>query len=282
MAPAIQQQPPTRSAATIVQDLYRLVAAARDAAAAEKTRRISWEGQQDAQRSQLQAELERQIADMRKELAAVKAYLNLHPNLTLPASLEEEDEALSTAAYIEEYFSPLPEPAAYAPMSPVSPVLHHPPVQQPMFIEGSSSRPLTAQGQHPYHAFNPTSSSTARAFTSPTPLPPDCSTPMLPMNPLGLPTPQSVTTSPTPTPLTPGPEPNALKRPRPVLEDYSDYETDTEDSDTPATDRPLKRKNGHDGRCLTIHVSGCYLSEVKILSELRYPYSTPCASTSAR
>ena len=42
---------------------------------------------------------------------------------------------------------------------------------------------------------------------------------------------------------------------RRVLEDDTDYSSSSEESDTPPTDRPLRRKNGHDDRCLTIHVS---------------------------
>ena len=79
-------QPPQRSAAPVVQELYRLVAAARDAAnaaAEEKKRRAAWESEQEVKRLQLQEEMERQIADMRQELSMVKAYLSLHPNMAV-------------------------------------------------------------------------------------------------------------------------------------------------------------------------------------------------------
>ena len=277
-----QQQHPTRSAVTILQELYRAVARARDAEAAaraEKERLLNWEDEQDTKRLQIQAEMEKQIADMRRELDMVKAYLSLHPNMPVPASLlgEEDYDAVSTTAHIEAYASPDGEEL----MSPVSPVLQTP--QEPMFIEGSSSRPLTAQRDDPYSASptmftpeypTPNTGVGEGAFYSPQMHPPHL---------VGPPTPTS--NRPSPAPLTPGPEAITRKRPRHVVEDDTDYDSDSDDgSDVSAADRTLKkRKNGHDGRCLKIRVSELYFRRFRtgdsdILTGR--PFSMPCASTS--
>ncbi|KAI0698555.1 hypothetical protein C8T65DRAFT_581790 [Cerioporus squamosus] len=236
-SPVVQAPQPPRNAAPVVQELYRVMVTAKDAVTAERDRRVAWEKEQEARASQKQAEMERQILDMRQELSLLKAYISLHPNMAPPVELQQHQQeyvqTIPTTARIEPA-SPVmgPEPSPQPPMSPISPVPYHPPLQQPMFVEGSSSRPLAVQAAYP-EASSPISQSA------------------LPL--LGPPTPQS--TRPTPSPAhTPALQANPLKRTRLVLEDESDYDTDTEDeSDTQPTDRPLKRKNGHDGRCLTIH-----------------------------
>ena len=209
---------------------------ARDAATAERERRIAWEKEQEAKATQKQAEMERQILNMRQELSMLKAYISMHPNMAPPAELQQQEyvQTIPITARIEPASPAMdPAPSPQPPMSPISPVPYYPPVQQPMFVEGSSSQPLVAP--------------VAEAATPPAPPPSTISL-------LGPPTPQS--SGPSPSPVhTPVPQPNSLKRTRLVLEDESDYDSDTEeDSDSPPTDRALRRKNGHDGRCLTIHV----------------------------
>ena len=237
-------QPPQRSAAPVVQELYRLVAAARDAAnaaAEEKKRRAAWESEQEVKRLQLQEEMERQIADMRQELSMVKAYLTLHPNMAVELTPEDAAflDTIPITAHIEPYASPFAGPADSAPMSPVSPAPYHPPARAPLFIEGSSSRPRASQGQYPYTSQSSPDDAT-QTLQTPTPVPPDgpvyvgqMSSPQS----LGMPTPA-------PTPLTPGPEPShTRKRPRHVVEDDTDYDSDSEDdADVQDPNRTRKRK----------------------------------------
>ena len=259
------EHPPQRDATIIFRELYRLVCAARDAAAAssketDDIRRVTWENEQDAKRIQLQAKLERDIANMRSELSMLKAYLSLHPNIPIPASLQDSPlyDTISTTAFIEQYTSPESDALTYSPMSPVSPALSHPSVHQPMFVEGSSSRPLTAQGQHPDTPL-PSLGPSASSYPMPIPGLPDSLYIIRTNSPeqFGPPTPLSRGAS-----LTPGPEVPNLKRPRYVIEDDSDHNSDSEeDAGASATDRPRKRKNGHDDRCLTIHVRSFSPSE---------------------
>ena len=212
--------------------MYRVVTTAREAAAAERRRRVAWEREQEERNMQMQAEMERQIMDMRQQLSMLQACMSVQPN-SLPAPHAQAPpqhliDSLYSTARIEPV-SPGPGLSPHAPMSP-APTTPAPSVH-PMFVEGSSSRPLTSQD------------TTAASYSTP-----------VSQYPLS---PRSRSHSPPPSLPTPGPEANTRKRTREVLEDNSDYDSDTEsdDSDTPATDRPLKRKNGHDGRCLTIHVS---------------------------
>ncbi|TFK92223.1 hypothetical protein K466DRAFT_252729 [Polyporus arcularius HHB13444] len=239
--PVIPAPQPPRNAAPVVQELYRVMVTARDVATAERERRVAWEREQEAKATQKQAEMERQILGMRQELSMLKTYISLHPNMAPPADLHQREyvQTIPTSARIEPA-SPFmePEPSPQSPMSPISPM--------PMFVEGSSSRPLVAQVAYSESLQN----------ASP-PVLQNASPPVLqsawPL--LGPPTPQSMGASPSPA-HTPVPQSNSLKRPRLVLEDESDYDTDTEDdSDTPPSDRSHRRKNGHDNRCLTIHAS---------------------------
>ncbi len=226
IAQVIPPSQPPRNVAPVIQQLYRVVASARDAAAAERMRRIAWEREQEAKNTQMQTEMERQLLDMRQEISMLKAYISIAPNM-LPAPEEGPSQHVVDSIYSTariDSVSPVPE-MSMPPTSPTSPTPHHS-AEQIMFIEGSSSRPLTSPRSH---------------AISPMAYPP---------------TPQSHSISPSPVPPTPAPETSTRKRPRMVLEDESDYDSDTEDeSDTPPTDRPLRRRNGHDARCLTIHVS---------------------------
>ncbi|KAI0774162.1 hypothetical protein C8Q74DRAFT_1368666 [Fomes fomentarius] len=244
IAQGIPPSQPPRNVAPVVQQLYRVVASARDAAAAERMRRIAWEREQEAKNTQMQTEMERQLLDMRQELSMLKAYISMAPNM-LPAPAEGPSQHVVDSIYSTariDPVSPVPE-LSMPPTSPMSPTPHHS-AEQILFIEGSSSRPLTSPRSH---------------ATSPMAYPP---------------TPQSHSISPSPVPPTPAPETSTRKRPRMVLEDGSDYDSDTEDeSDTPPTDRPLRRRNGHDARCLTIHHA--FHIHIRKMMKLHYGQDLP-------
>ncbi|KAH9918227.1 uncharacterized protein BXZ73DRAFT_92280 [Epithele typhae] len=221
-SPVVQQASPPRHAVPVTQDMFRAVNAARNAFVAERSRRVGWENDQESKRMQLKVELDKQIADMRQELTMMKTYLSLHPNFTMPAELRNmlPAETVPSTAHIEAYASPSPS-FAPTPVSPVSPLPYHPLAPQPMFMQGSSSRPLAVPGAHVQQ------------------LPPNTPPNAVPERF------SEINSLPTP--------PSSIL-PRHVIEDNSDYDSDSEDSDASTVDQRRKRKNGHDIHAVRIHI----------------------------
>lgn len=257
-APAPPQHP--RNAPPVVQQLlYRVVATAREVASAESRRRSAWEREQEARNMQIQAEMQRRIVDMEHELSMLRACVGMNGPLAAVPLPDIQDPAqqlvdtLYSSARIESA-SPAASSSPPSPslVSPVSPAPAHATVQQPMpmFVEGSSSRPIVTREtsfHHPAPILPHGPSFSMQDIPGDTPV-------------LYPPTPQSSRPSPSPVPSTHASEMNPRKRPREVVEDDSDYDSDTEEeSDTPPTDHPLDRRNGHDNRCLTIHVSAHHI-----------------------
>ena len=244
-----------------------MIATAGEAAAAERKRRIAWEREQEAKTIQRQKEMERQILDMREEINMLKAYITSHPHIPTPGVIQDSSvlNTIPTTAHIEPV-SPALEPSPQTPLSPISPVPTHLAAPQTLFVEGSSSHPLGTQHQHLHspvydgyspalHVMSPPASISSTPQFSPAPIShtivrADSTEQLAP------PTPQS--TGITNTPVSSSPLPEAVpprKRPRLVAEDDSDYQSDTDDdADDPSAERGGQRRNGHDGRCLTIHV----------------------------
>lgn len=245
MAPAIQQ-------------LCHIIASARNAAAAESKRRVAWEQEQEAKNAQTQAAMEQRLSSVQEELAILKAYITMHPNLAPPTAVQSSYvNTISTTARIEPA-SPVPEPCS--PQSLISPESPFPRSISAEFVQGSSSRPLSVHSIDALYVIEEVPSPALSARTT---------LGHIPQSPL---IPQSVGATPNTPAATPEPESNTRKRSRRVLEDDTDYDSDSEGSDAPPTDRPLRRKNGHDDRCLTIHVS---LPLTSYLSET--PFSFPTA-----
>lgn len=185
--------------------------------------------------------MEQRLSSVQEELAILKAYITGHSNLPLPAALQDTYiNTIPTTARIEPA-SPVLEPCSpQSLISPVSPITCHLSAE---FVEGSSSRPLLAHGLDSLYVIDEVPSPAISVRTPPGHIL------------QGPPIPQSAGLAPNTPDATPEPEPNARKRSRRVLEDDTDYDSDSEELDSPPTDRPLRRKNGHDDRCLTIHVS---------------------------
>lgn len=186
--------------------------------------------------------MEQRLSSVQEELAILKAYITGHSNLPLPAALQDTYiNTIPTTARIEPA-SPVLEPCSpQSLISPVSPITCHLSAE---FVEGSSSRPLLAHGLDSLYVIDEVPSPAISVRTPPGHILQQ-----------GPPIPQSAGLAPNTPDATPEPEPNARKRSRRVLEDDTDYDSDSEELDSPPTDRPLRRKNGHDDRCLTIHVS---------------------------
>ncbi|KAJ7044497.1 hypothetical protein C8F04DRAFT_588509 [Mycena alexandri] len=127
---AISEPPPTRSrphpspgAITAVQELVSLVASTKQAQEIERTRRMGWEREQEAKYIQRQAEMERQMLEMRTEIASLRALVNAnHSPLFTPYN---GSPAIANLRH--------PRPAS--PISPVSQPSSH---SQQQFVQGSS------------------------------------------------------------------------------------------------------------------------------------------------
>ncbi|KAI0071090.1 hypothetical protein K474DRAFT_1712761 [Panus rudis PR-1116 ss-1] len=272
-------QPPVPSAPVIpdaVQEILRIVTATKEAADAERKRLIEWEHEQEAKFKEREAALEKQVQDMRGELSMLKEMIKTHSSAA--SSPTPSIRAPSTMPTLEQPFAP---PAS----SPMSPVSQTSPVPPPMFIEGSSRHmipphpppyPMPHPHPHPYFAPHPYPPPYGYPHTPPifypaTPFPP---TPSISDATPAISAAEPVSTSPVssfpPTPLqaaqpspalsvsaTPGPPPPAVPanpRKRPA-DDEGDgtSSSNNERPESPVVDRPLKRINGHDSRCLTIH-----------------------------
>ncbi|KAI0939260.1 hypothetical protein AcV5_000729 [Taiwanofungus camphoratus] len=233
-----------------VRELLRILSTTKEAAEIERRRRLAWEKEQEAKYAQRQAEMERQMLDMRQEISLLKAYISLNPhpnsaNPVLPASaissiahIEASPGAVQESDSAHQLHAPN-ESTAQFPMSPLTPVSESPQYQAPTFVEGSSSPFVPNTG-----AFTPNTTENETNHQSNTPL----------ANPLGSVTPSSTSQLNEPTPQPSTSSPNLRKRPTPAVQSDEDEEGSSgdESSDFPAPDRPLRRANGHDARCLTI------------------------------
>ncbi|EMD40805.1 hypothetical protein CERSUDRAFT_149244 [Gelatoporia subvermispora B] len=230
-----------------VQELLRVLAATREAAEIERRRRLAWEKEQEAKYAQRQAELERQLLDMRQEISLLKAYISLHPPAATPA-LPATPEIIPTTARIEPIaFAQRDQPSSHLQIHTPQPSTPIPSLRQPpTFVQGCSSRPIMntpvyspAISERFGRSEIPSALSNVSVASSPTL--------------------QSATTETTSvvseasTPISPAQTPNTRKRPmHPSTHPFSEGSSDDETSDSLVSDRPLKRLNGHDTRCLTI------------------------------
>ncbi|KAJ7283938.1 hypothetical protein C8J57DRAFT_1054359 [Mycena rebaudengoi] len=71
---------PSPGAVNAVQELVNLVAATKQAQDIERTRRLGWEKEQEAKYVQRQAEMERQMLDMRAEISSLRALFTANPS----------------------------------------------------------------------------------------------------------------------------------------------------------------------------------------------------------
>ncbi|KAK7054206.1 hypothetical protein R3P38DRAFT_2855776 [Favolaschia claudopus] len=122
---AISEPPPrprpntSPIATTSVHELVALIASAKQEQELERTRRLAWEQEQEAKYVQRQAEMERQLLDMRNEIALLRALIS--PSSAAPA------------------IANLQHPRPASPVSPVSQPSSH---SQQLFVQGSSRSSL--------------------------------------------------------------------------------------------------------------------------------------------
>lgn len=194
----------------------------------EQRRRLAWEQEQEAKYALRQAEMERRMLEMHQELAALKAKLAFGTPKVVTASSSVQTPPMTSQSQEEQ-----PTPST-------SPVLSH-----------SSTIPTNCASPDSVHS---SIQQHASAYS-------DAELPAA--SPSFSDTPSSVYTSP---PLLSQPahfinvDPSSSRkggpsnsRKRPTLDTTSDDGSDT--SQSSMVERPLKRKNHHDTRCLTIQVN---------------------------
>ena len=118
-----------------VHELLRMLAATKEAQEIERKRRIAWEQEQEAKFAQRQAEMERQLLEMKQEIQILKGTApstNIsQPDLARPPA--NQTASLAFPAIVQQ-----PSPQLSESSTPVS--LHG--RSQPAFVQGSSSRPI--------------------------------------------------------------------------------------------------------------------------------------------
>ncbi|KAJ7180260.1 hypothetical protein C8R43DRAFT_395004 [Mycena crocata] len=121
--PAPRSRPnPSPGAVNAVQELVALVASTKQAQEIERTRRLAWEQEQEAKYIQRQAEMERQLLDMRNEISHLRSLIN-----TNRSPLFTPHNGSPAMAHLSH-----PQPAS--PISPVS----QPSSYSQQFVQGSS------------------------------------------------------------------------------------------------------------------------------------------------
>lgn len=215
----------------------RALRSAREGAETERKRHLAWEREQEAKYTQRQADMERQMHELRQEISLLKAYISLHPSMDI--------NMLSDVLPLSARITPVPlppeesetisSPATTASQPSVA-------VQTPQYIQGSSSQPLnpdrvettsqppsTSSGSQLIfmEEWNPEAQRSHRSRAPPTR---DSSSPSLSQ------------------------QDTSLRRSEEF--DYSSGDDDDESSTSAHTDEHMSRKrlNGHDARCLTIQV----------------------------
>lgn len=227
---ASPQPPPNPPAPTIpsptdltIRRLLRALAQTQETAEAEKVRRAEWEKEQESKYAERQAQLENQISAMRDEITTLKTQL-----AERPSSEPTSPVSISMPQYSSHLMGPedtmsseyLPSPVSQAPY--------------PQFVEGSSSNPLGSD-------YSPSPDFTASTASSSYTMLPSPQSPSV----------EVVTPHHTSHANTPKPSEHQSN----IDDDNDDgSESESEQSDSGPPTKPPRRKNGHDTRCLTIHV----------------------------
>ncbi|KAF9268124.1 hypothetical protein L218DRAFT_596981 [Marasmius fiardii PR-910] len=214
-----------------VQELLRIVSATREAQEAERERRIAWEKEQELRQSQRQAELEKQVLDLKEEISSLRQTVNSYSTCPTPIP-HSQPTHLST---------------------PISPTDHIPNIQfQSIFVQRSSSHP--SQQGSPQYLNEPNDHFANHPYHSP---PTTERTPSVSVTPAASPALRESTVSSTQTTTSRrSPPVKSKKRRRSVSSSSSSGQDRDSDSDSSYTRAP-KRRSHHDKRCLTVHVC-CY------------------------
>ncbi|EDR12809.1 uncharacterized protein LACBIDRAFT_311674 [Laccaria bicolor S238N-H82] len=214
----------------VIQELFRMVSSTREAQEIERKRRLAWEQEQEAKYAQRQAQTERELFDMRQEMELFRS------------NIKDLRNSQRSGVLTSHCTSPVSsEQRSHQPVSPVSPVLQTATHANQVFVQGSSSDPLSAQPSY-YHAhqFETTQDRHPQEF---------------------VPSSQSITPTPSPQ-LTlveasrQFPENNTSRRKsrkRQNSELSGSTDSSSSESSGQSQSRPQRRINHHDKRCLTIN-----------------------------
>jgi len=145
-----------------VHELLRVLSATKEAADAERRRRIAWEQEQEAKYVQIQAEMEMQMLQMRQEVSMLKASMSLRSAVPPVDTVLSYSDILSTA-HIEpvpldsqDYFSEASTSQVTARHPSTPNVAHASTMQSPIVDNGSIQFPMSpltpASDSPPYHA----------------------------------------------------------------------------------------------------------------------------------
>jgi hypothetical protein len=208
-----------------------MVSSTREAQEIERKRRLAWEQEQEAKYAQRQAQTERELFDMRQEMELLRSNIKDLRNFQRSGVLTSH----STSPVSSEHRS-------HQPVSPVSPVLQTATHPSQVFVQGSSSDPLSAQPSY-YHAhqLETTQDRHPQEFVPPS---------------------QSITPTPSPQltlveasrPFPENPTSHRKSRKRQNSELSSSTDSSSSESSRRSQSRPQKRISHHDKRCLTINV----------------------------
>ena len=197
---------------------------ARESQEIEQRRRLAWEQEQEAKYAMRQAEMDRRMLEIQQELAAFKAKLAFGSN-----------KAAITAPSVQTPPMAVQGPDQQQPTPSTSPALSHSSsIVTSNASPGSVPRQALACSDAELPAASPFSDGTPRsAYASP----PLLSQPA-----------RFISVDPSSS----GRSNSSSLRKRPTLDTTSDDGSDTSQFST--VERPVKRKNHHDTRCLTIQV----------------------------
>ncbi|KAK0468185.1 uncharacterized protein EV420DRAFT_1503283 [Desarmillaria tabescens] len=221
--PPTRQTQPSAGSVQAVHELLRIVSATSQAQEIERKRRIAWEQEQEAKYAHRQAEMERQLFELRQELVTLRSTVSANTQRTSGASPSlslARNAPFSQQLQSASPISPAPQPPSHA------------------FIQGSSSQPNINYPQQYAVA-------------------PDQQQQNLPSDEPAM---SAMTPSPSPQPVVlTQRSPNTVSKSRKKRRassnssEESDSGSSTSDSSVLARERKKQRRNHHDKRCITIH-----------------------------
>ncbi|KAF5359017.1 hypothetical protein D9758_004736 [Tetrapyrgos nigripes] len=220
---------PSSEGVQAVQELLRIVSQTSLEQEAERKRRIAWEQEQEQRYQQRQAEMEKQVSELKQEVTLLRSALSIH-----------NASSGSPTMFPMTHSTPslqLPTPTYSS--SPISPVSQHSDITQPVFVQGSSTQSLP----------NPNNEQSLQQANT------------LLWKPIQQHDPSPIMHSITPsTSTSPAPSPRSVynrsstKKRRKTVSSSSDSDSDHSRSSSSSSEPPVaRRRNNHDKRCYTIH-----------------------------
>ncbi|KAG2152389.1 hypothetical protein BD769DRAFT_1594227 [Suillus cothurnatus] len=238
--PAVRPGNASSSGAHPFQIVMNYLNSAREAQEIEQKRRLAWEQEQEAKYTLRQAEMERRMLEMQQELSALKAKITFGTPKAPAAS-----PSVQTPSVADQQTTPITSPA----LSHSSTITGHRASPDP----GQAARPsVLCHTSTPPDVEPPAGSPSIGNAASPAHASPLLSRPARFIN---------------VDPSSSRQGSSSNQRKRPILDTTSD-EDDSDGSEYSLVERPIKRKNHHDTRCLTIqHAMRSHLLRVMQITD---------------